>query len=238
MTTTKKSKTLDILESARSKALLEIARASASGNMVLKVEWQRRMSFIEGLRDDFVRWREEGGVPPKRVFVSYSKNRGGASVPGEYIFQKLKGALERHHLEVVTGFERTEGDHGEVLSRVLGQLNRSTVFVGIFTKAIKTLSAGKEVWAPGVWLMEEKGMALALRKSFVWMVEEGIDFGYWFKTTPTNVFVMFNASNLEEKIDEVVVEVKNRYKEELERFISVQDRKGVPVPPQFSGIRE
>ena len=237
MTKDRKMSVFSYLKEARNKAIRQSARASVEGNLASKADWQRRKAFIESLYEQLSSWKE-GVMPPKRVFVSYSKSGTPMGIPGTLVFQKLREALDEKGFEVVSGFSRAEGDQGEVLRRVLRQLKRSTVFVGVFTKALEMIDeSGRRMWAPGVWLMEEKGMALAMGKTYVWMIEKDINFDYWFKTTPTKVSIIFDASNLDEKINEAVIEIENRYNEQLEIFARVQEEKGLPIAPEFSGLQ-
>ena len=222
MTKDRKKSVFAYLKEARNKAILKSARALVEGNLTSKADWQRRKVFIESLQEKLSS-RREGALPPKRVFVSYSKSEPPRGIAGTVVFKKLQAALKEKGFEVVSGFSRAEDDRGEVLRRVLRQLKRSTVFVGVFTKAFEMIDEkGNKMWAPGVWLMEEKGMALAMGKTYVWIIDKDINFDYWFKTTPTKVSIIFDDLNLDEKINEAVIEIEDRYSEQLEIFAHVR----------------
>src|SRR5205085_10645014 len=112
---------------------------------------------------------------------------------GARIFTFMQNSLKRAGFEVVTGFQQHLGDNDNILTRVRSQLTRSDVYLGILTKEVEVRVADAQVrWAPSVWTMEEKGMALALQKPFVLMVEEGIHEDFWRKTTPGSVHQIFN----------------------------------------------
>lgn len=152
-------------------------------------------------------------MPEKIIFVSYSKKSG------EEYFQYVKKRLEKIGFSVTTGFEHHADDRGNVLKRVLGQLKRSSVYLGVLTKDLQVTVPEGIRWAPGVWTVEEKGMALAMNKPFVLMVQDGIHKDYWQKTAGERVHHMFNSTNYLTIAEGVVEDVSDRYTELAEQFL-------------------
>ncbi len=216
-----------IIKQTRS-IVIERARTSAEDlDLKSKIEWQNRRQFLDDLSQQFQEMKQ-GALPQRRVFISYSYSSG------ILYFEYLKMQLEKAGFEVVTGFDPAEGDKGGVLTRVLGQIRRSTLYLAILTKDMKVSTQGGDRWAPGVWIVEEKGMALALGKPFVLMVEEGIHDDYWSKTTAEIVHEKFNQQNFYDKVVDTIDELKKRY-HEFE--IEYMDR-GVPTKRATSEVDE
>lgn len=216
-----------IIKQTRSK-VIDRARASAEASDVKsKIEWQNRRQFLDDL---YLQFQEKEQATPllPRVFISYSFSTGVIH------YEHLKRQLEQAGFEVVTGFDPAEGDKGGVLTRVLGQIRKSTLYLAILTKEMKVSTPSGDRWAPSVWTVEEKGMALALGKPFVLMVEEGIHEDYWRKTTPEKVHMQFNQQNFYDKADDTVEALKNRYHEAETDY---RDR-GIPMKRATSELDE
>jgi hypothetical protein len=190
-----------LLRERTAAALREAAAAQQRGDIAQKVDWDTRSRYLRELDTRFQSLADPDG---RAVFVSYSVGRA------QVYFELLKRGLQQSKFEVVTGFDRVEGDRGHVLARVRAQLARCHIYVAILTRELKVMSLGGETrWAPSVWTVEEKGMALGLDKPFVLMVEEGIHEDFWRKTTPERVHVMFNdgtALTAIEKVRDAVTE--------------------------------
>jgi hypothetical protein len=204
----KTKKVTNVLKDARSKTIEAAVQADNEERLRDKLEWQRRRQFLDQMIDDF----KVGGMrstPPKCVFVSFC-----ATDDGQLLFGILKEKLEQKGFEVVTGFKTHEGDEGNVIKRVLGQLRRSSVYLGLLTKEMQVRGQDKkEYWAPSVWTTEEKGMAIALGKPFVLMVEQEILEDFWRKTAPEKAHIIFVRRDFTEMADLAVEEVKARYEE-------------------------
>lgn len=102
----------------------------------------------------------ETAVKPGSVFVSYSFDRE------EYI-NSLTRFLQREGFEVVTGKAATTSISQAILHRIRG----CEYFLSIMTCHSELAKGG---YAPSPWLLEEKGVALALGKRIVLMVEDGV----------------------------------------------------------------
>src|SRR5438045_2799663 len=174
-----------LLRETRNAVVLEATAAGKLGDLAAKVAWEVKRAFLERLIREFK--DSAGDSEGQAVFVSYSVDSGAK------IFTYMQNAMRRANLEVVTGFQQHAGDNDNVLTRVRSQLSRSDVYLGILTKEVEVRTPDNQIrWAPSVWTMEEKGMALALQKPFVLMVEEGIHEDFWRKTTPGSVHQIFN----------------------------------------------
>ena len=123
----------------------------------------------------------------------------------------IKSTLEKAGFEVVDGFKKADGDEGNVLNRVLSQLRASTVYVGLLTKDIEIRDDTGHRWSPGVWVMEEKGMALGMGKPFVLVVHKDIHEDFWRKTAPHRIHVFFDDSDAYKHTREIVEAVQEHY---------------------------
>jgi hypothetical protein len=206
-----------IIKQARSRLILGATAAEHTGDLVAKIDWQNRRAFLDNLLKEF-RELKSGPVPGKSVFISYSLNSG------RVYFDVLSEKLRSAGFEVVTGFQKAPGDRGGVLSRILGQLRRSTVYLGLLTKEMRVKGPRRtEQWSPSVWTMEEKGMALALGKPFVLLVQDGIHTDYWLKTAPDKVHLTFNEETFGIRAKEVVEVITERHEELVLEFLGHPD---------------
>jgi len=200
-----------LLRDTRNAVVVEATAAGKRGDLGSKVAWEVKRAFLERLIQEFKNATGDG--EGQAVFVSYSVNSGAK------IFTYVREAMKRANLEVVTGFQEHAGDNDNILTRVRSQLSRSDVYLGILTKEVEVRTPDKQIrWAPSVWTMEEKGMALALQKPFVLMVEEGIHEDFWRKTTPGSVHQIFNDHNFTEVAETVLRAIGDRLEQKRLRL--------------------
>jgi hypothetical protein len=187
-------------------AINEAVSAKDRGDPQAKVAWETRSSFIERLTSEFSELSDDES--DKIAFVSYSVNSG------VQYFKYLEAQMKQRGFEVTTGFNPHPGDNDNILKRIRSQMNRSTVYIGLLTKEMQVRTTGENwLWSPSVWTMEEKGMALALQKPFVLMVEDGIHADFWRKTTPERVHHIFDSANYMEVTRKAVDAAEERYYE-------------------------
>jgi hypothetical protein len=178
----------------------------------VRADLQARIRYLNNLRRE-----AEAAVRPtprQTVFISYSKGTGG-----QYFEIASKIAAE-HGFTVLTGFSN-EGEN--VLGVVRDALGKASVFLGIFTpeyniNTIKETAPAQT--APSVWLMEEKGMALALQKPFRLLVERTVHEDFWKRTTPDKLHTHFAPYEFHEKAEEAFEALSQRYTELLEGMMS------------------
>jgi hypothetical protein len=119
------------------------------------------------------------------------------------------------------GFMKDPTAHGSVLRNVLGQLRQSSIYLAILTKDIKVQHRGQPRWSPSVWVTEEKGMALGLEKPFVLVVHRDIHEDFWRKTAPHRVHIVFDDSDFDARLPDILEAVTDRYQEVLLRSLSL-----------------
>lgn len=196
-----------VITQAKSLVIQREAAAEQESDLMAKMENKDRRVFLDDLLKE-IREREIGRIPGKSIFISYGVKSG------KDYFEALRRRLDSAGFEVVTGFQKASGDRGNVLARILYQLKRSTVYLGLLTKETRVSGPhGREQWSPSVWTMEEKGMALALGKPIVLLVQDGIHDDYWLKTAPGKVHLTFTDSNFKEIMKEAEEVVRERYDE-------------------------
>ena len=207
-----------LLRAARSTAIDEAVAAANKGESPrVKVNWEVRRDYIQRVFLSFDALAEEAGG--KVIFVSYSKATGAEQ------FEYLAALLDQSRFEVATGFQAHREGKGRVLRQILGQLSRCAVYVAIMTKELEfRASAGEASWAPSVWIVQEIGMALALRKPFVLMIDQAIHEDYWRKVLPDRVHHMFDGSIFKGVAEKVVEEIEDRYSEVALRRTSAPQR--------------
>jgi hypothetical protein len=196
-----------VLRSARSTAIDEAASAKTRQDYQDKVSWESRRAFLDQLSAEFASLGEDAS--DKVVFVSYSVTSGTER------FTRIEPLLKERGFEVTTGFRPHTGDNDNVLKRVQSQLKRSTVYFGLLTKELEVRVPNSSEWrfSPSVWTMEEKGMALALQKPFVLLVEAGIHEDFWKKTAPERVHHIFTAETFMEQAKAAADAAEERFLE-------------------------
>jgi hypothetical protein len=195
-----------MLREARIRVIRRAAKAERSKNQLEKVSWELRRAILDEELNRF-QMSQEGQLLPKRVFVSYSQTSGTK------YFGQLQRLLKVANFEVIDGFREVRGTDGNILRNVLHQLRRSTFYMAILSKEIPVRHGRGVRWAPGVWLSEEKGMALALERPFVLLIHEEIYEDFWKKTTPEKAHIFFNDKNFGKQAKDAVERANNRYDE-------------------------
>lgn len=178
-------RTISKLKDARRLVIGKAVQAKKERNYKEKIRWELRREYIKKQIDEI----EGVNKFSNRVFISYSKSSG------EIQYQLVKKMLEKNEFEVTTGFDPIEKDEGIILKRVIKQLKSSSFYIGILTREEEVIAKNKSKWIPSVWVIEEKGMALALQLPFALLIDERIDKKYWIKTTPDKLHYLFNESS-------------------------------------------
>jgi len=208
--------TIKLLNKSLQKAIENAAKAKANNEDRKWAIWERKKEYINNQIKYFTRLKN-GAEPPKRVFISYTKAKGS-----EY-HQLLKEKLEAEGFTVTDGFNHDPSSRGNVLRNILNQLENSSLYVGIFTKESEIKINGKEFWAPSVWTIEEKGMALGLRKPVLLLVENLIHDDFYRKTT--GAFHAFKFNNYEhfkgEIIENVLLHLSIRYHDLIKKSVDI-----------------
>ena len=200
--------TLKILRDARKRVIRRAVQAERAGDAAGKVNWELRRAALDRELERLRQLSNPGGTP-RRLFVSYSVKSGLR------YFRCLETLLTKSGFEIRTGFQDSRGTDGNVLKIVLSQLHASNFYLGILSKEIPVQHHDGPRWAPGVWVSEEKGMALAVEKPFLLMIHRDIHEAFWQKTTPDKAHVFFDDDNFEKMAEETVARVAMRFEELL-----------------------
>lgn len=192
------------IREAEATAVHEAIAARNRGGLREKVAWEARARYLRSLYAEFRTLADD--IESKVVFISYSVHSG------ELYFKHMEQLLKASGFTVTTGFRSDPGDKSNVIKRVRAQVQRSAVYLGILTKELQVrLTEDDYRWAPSVWTMEEKGMALALDKPLVLMVEGGIHDDFWLKTAPESIHHKFDSENYVEVAEAVHEAIVQRY---------------------------
>lgn len=200
--------TIRLLKIAQRKAIERALVSKSMNQFTDMVKWDAKAGYFSKQLKKFERLRNGASSVPQEVFISYSVNTGS------HYFTHLEKLLKSRRFGVLNGFQKTEDDMGNVLERVLRQLEKSTVFLSVLTKEHKIQTEENMMnWSPSCWTVEEKGMALAMHKPVVIMVEDGVHEDFWKKTVPHKVHVFFDKKSFNKKSEEAVEAVIDRYNE-------------------------
>jgi hypothetical protein len=188
----------------RNELIQKAVEASKRGDRVTKADVEMRLRFIKELRESL-------GIPSQlsgqTVFISYSHRTG------RRFYEITKAIAKEHGFDVVTGFDRQRNEN--VLRTVMDLIRASAVFLSIMTPEyeIRQANGAEARAAPSVWLMEEKGMALAFGKPFRLLVEQSVHEDFWRRTTPDKLHTEFEPVDFEAKAREAVEALTARYEE-------------------------
>jgi hypothetical protein len=172
-----------------------------------KADLEMRINYLTRLRQ---RYDEPlSHFVDQVVFISYSRRTGLK----EYEIAR-EIAEQQFGFEVITGFDAREDEN--VLRVVREGIARAAVFLSIMTPEFeigRSAEGGGHVWAPGVWLVEEKGMALALDKPARLLVHQDVHPDYWRATTPEKLHTSFHSAQFTPKVTEALRALMARYEE-------------------------
>jgi hypothetical protein len=184
------------------------ARAAIdSSNKDAKLDAEMRIRFLIRLRG-FV---DTVWPPPSQsVFISYSTTTGSD-------YYRIAEQIARDYgFRVITGFQ--DNEKSNVLRAVIEAIRDSAVFLSIMTPEMwirsRSIDAGwEDRTSPNAWLIEEKGMALALGKPFRLLVEESVHPDFWKRTTPEKLHTIFKAHTFSERAEEAIRALLIRWEE-------------------------
>lgn len=149
----------------------------------------QRLVLFERLKDDMVDF--EAKVERNSVFVS-------GSINSEFEKKVLKLAIrvgEDLGLLVHVGIE--PGGYPNPLEMAYSRIVRSNMFMSVMLPRykIEIPDDGSPAYAPSVWISEEKGIALGLRKEVVCICEERILVDFAASTIPDRFIYRFDADD-------------------------------------------
>jgi hypothetical protein len=179
--------------------------AKQSGDLEQKADAEMRLSFLRSLRS---RIKEETIFSDRpRLFVSYSK------INGSTFYARTESRAKEMGFEVLNGFIKTEDTN--VLRAIRTAVFECNVFLAILTPELAIGDAGSAPWfAPSVWVVEEKGMALGLGKPFHMLVHERVHKDFWHRTTPHQRHDVFSESDFDGHLENALIALNSRYEEQ------------------------
>jgi hypothetical protein len=203
----------------RAHLVRDAAAAARDGNFARKSDLQMRIRFLLGLQE---RLQNDARVAERpKLFISFSTKSGAG------YYKKASQHASAYGFDVHDGFKRT--DDTNVLKAVRNSISEAAAFLAIMTPELKIQGkrqGGKDPvrFAPSVWIVEEKGMALALNKPFRMLVHRSVHEDFWMRTTPGSLHHVFEERTFEEKLTEAMTALQRRH-EELQ-LASI----GLPMP--------
>jgi len=163
-----------------------------------------------------IRFLEEQGrnlnPPTKSLFISYSAD----DLDPCWLSLVADLAKKRFNFDVRTGFDYSRIQN--LLKRCLTGIEESACFLSIMSRpSVVTDSASPGLlYAPSTWVVEEKGMALAMGKPFHLLVSDGIHKDFFQRTTPGlkhTIFQNDDFADFERAAKEALDTLSARYEE-------------------------
>lgn len=207
----------------------KLKRASDEGNAELCLKIKDRLQFLSQLNvaERTVESNQSDIDGKPRVFVSYA----GTATD---LYMSAKTKLQRAGFVVRDGFQY-QAREDNILKKVINSIAESTAFLGIWTEQFSTEVKGEPMVGPSTWLIEEKGMALALQKNVRLVIDEKISEYFWKRTTPERIHYRFNPATFDRYLTMAVRDIKTRYQEklqeEMERWSQMMVKEDY-VPPR------
>lgn len=206
-----------LLENASRSAQRKYEKSKELNNVQKKKHWQKVKVYLENAKMRIANASQLPGLS-KTVFIAYSERTGG-----EYCIL-LKEELEKKGFTVLTGFMKAEKNEGMLVKNVLNHLHQCTVYVALLTRVHAIKGVGEDIkYCPGAWVIFEAGMAIALNKPFVLLVENGIHDDFRKNVVSAYRHLQFNNYYHFKKhiVKQAVEEVGDRYAETAENTLLV-----------------
>lgn len=144
---------------------------------------------------------------PPTLFISYSRSsRDTAS----HYYARAESAAKSLGFEVHSGFRRTLDTN--VLRAVRSAISDASTFLAIMTPEIR-IAGEPETYAPSVWVVEEKGMALGLNKPFRMLVHRSVHQDFWMRTTPGSLHHVFDHESFDRDLENALEALLRRHHE-------------------------
>ena len=189
----------------RTKLIQQILKARAEGALELKADAEMRLRFLISLQDRLQ--NESLPIDRPTLFISYSRTSRDGS--GNY-YARAEAAARSIGFEVHNGFRRTLDVN--VLRAVRSAIAEASTFLAVMTPEIR-IAGDPETYAPSVWVVEEKGMALGLNKPFRMLVHHSVHRDFWMRTTPGSLHHVFDQDSFDEHLENALQALHRRHHE-------------------------
>ena len=195
---------------AKRSVLIRAATAAGrEGDLERKADAEMRLRCLLKLHSTLQ--AEIAPTERPKLFVSFSVRDASG-----YYERAARRAAEIG-FDVHDGFKRRAD--ANVLTAVRHAIGESAVFLAIMTPELRIKPRrGKsepdpEYFAPSVWVVEEKGMALGLGKPFRLLVHRSVHPDFWLRTTPGNLHHVFDERSFDAELDDALGALKGRHEE-------------------------
>jgi hypothetical protein len=194
------------LKAVRSRLVQRIVQPGAFLQEDERSDFRARILFLE----EQIRDLRQGENKDKTLFISHSE---------DLLYSNLtyvRTVAEREFAFYVrTGFDYS--NIGNILKRVRTGIDETACFLSIMTPRYQvidqTSTIRTPVYAPSTWVIEEKGMALALGKPFHLLISRQIHSDFWQKTSPDLKHTVFDDADFEQRSGEALDALNERYTE-------------------------
>jgi hypothetical protein len=211
------------INEAISELIAVASHAKVVDDIVTRTDTEMRIRFLLELGEQLE--RRSRPSPEPSIFISYS------STTGTSYFKVAREIAESHGFQVGTGFDLPIEE--TTLRAVRTTIQQATLFLSIMTPEYNVRlpeENGTPRTGPSIWVVEEKGMALALNKPFRLLVDESVHVDFWKKTTPESLHGIFNGTNFAEKAEQAILALQHRYRELLISELVYPNRFGLGYP--------
>lgn len=200
---------LTLIAKARSGLVQQATEAGRRGDHSAKADAEMRVRLLNRLSGE-LREPLRTASTDLTVFIAYSNSSG------KRYYEVAKRIAEEQGFQVIDGFTRNMEE--SVLKGVLSSIGVASLFLGILTPEYKigpleANSSGQDPsqTAPSVWVIEEKGMALALAKPTKLLIQETVHDDFWRRTTPDKLHIKFTEDTFEQKAVEAIDSLHSRF---------------------------
>lgn len=202
----KRTKLITKLKATKSRLIQQIVQLGPAlrGREEERADYRARILFLEEQIRDL-----RQGENKKTLFISYSEDLHDNNLA---LIRTL--AEKNFAFRVRTGFDYS--NIGSILKRVRTGIEDTACFLSIMTPRFQVIDpaqsrSGAPAYAPSIWVIEEKGMALALGKPFHLLISGQIHPDFWQKTSPHRKHTIFDDADFELRSNEALDALNERY---------------------------
>lgn len=169
----------------------------------LKLMFMRRRYLSE------LQLRATSPLPEPSVFISF------ASASGLQHKERAVKAFQDQGFLVRTGWDPEVQEQDDKLKAIKAHIRKSAVFLGILTK--EYVLGGKQDGrgVPGVWVLEETGIAGAYEMPMRLLIDQDIHEDFFVKVRGDKLQNVFSSANYETELKKAVDALVRRYNERM-----------------------
>lgn len=203
----------DVFDLIRQKMRIEDSRLESYAD---DEEMQRAASSrLKVLRKQLEKLEARGRLSEKTLFLSYS-----TSIEENHL-SYIKNRASFHDFHIKDAYADYNSDP-KIIANVRQGIEECFFFLGVLTprKDLRIIENNGDIkYMPSIWLIEEKGMALAMAKRFRLLIDKNVHEAAWRSVNAETLHYFFDETNFRENVDKVLDSLNREYKNYLkERY--------------------